>query len=110
MSNCVRQPPLLRRPARVADPGEMVDLRVKGGSWRQGSETLCAHSITETGEVLIWICTEYGEARWEDRRAVGIRWPAKRMRVSPSPRPWRSSYRHGRSRGRARPNKEGREP
>ena len=52
---------------------------------------------TETGEVIIWVCTEdeYRQARWEERRAVGMTWPAKRMRVSPSPHPWRLSYRYG---------------
>jgi hypothetical protein len=90
MSNYMRRLPLLRRPAQVADPGEMVDLRVEDGSWREGFfGALCAPSPAETGEVLIWVCTEdeYSEARWEDRRAVGMRWPAKRMRVSPFPTP-----------------------
>lgn len=97
MSNYMRRLPLLRRPAQVADPGEMVDLRVEDGSWRQGFRALCAPSTAETGEVLIWVCTEdeYREARWEARRAVGMRWPAKRVRVSPSPHPWHLSYRHG---------------
>lgn len=97
MSNYMRRLPLLRRPAQVADPGEMVDLRVEDGSWRQGFRALCAPSTAGTGEVLIWVCTEdeYREARWEARRAVGMRWPAKRVRVSPSPHPWRLSYRHG---------------
>ena len=36
MSNYMRRLPLLRRPAQVADPGEMVDLRMEEGSWRQG--------------------------------------------------------------------------
>jgi hypothetical protein len=97
LSKYMRRPPLLRRPAQVADPGEMVDLRVEGGSWRQGFTALCAPSTAETGEVLIWVCTEDedGEARWEVRRAVGMRWPAKWMRVSPSPHSWRLSSRHG---------------
>jgi hypothetical protein len=51
----------------------------------QGFRALCAPSTAKTGEVLIWVCTEYREARWEDRRAVGMRWAAERMRVSPSP-------------------------
>jgi len=112
MSNYTRRPPLLRSPVQVADPGEMVDLRVQDGSWRQGFRALCAPSTAKTGEMLIWVCTEYEyrEARWEDRRAVGMRWPAERMRVSPSPDPWRLSYRYGKSRGRVRRNSEGREP
>src|ERR671910_83101 len=90
MSDYRRRLPLLRRPAQVADPGERVDLRMEEGSWRQGFRALfCAPSTAETGEVLIWVCTEdeYLEARWENRRAVGMTWPAKRMHVSPSPTP-----------------------
>ena len=97
MSNYMRRLPLLRRPAQVADQGEMVDLRMEDGSWRQGFRVLSAPWTAETGEVLVWVCTEdeYREAHWEDRRAVGMSWPAKRMRVSPSPHPWRLSYRYG---------------
>jgi hypothetical protein len=60
----------------------------------------------------LWVCKEYehGEARRKERRAVGMRWTAERTRVSPSPHPWRLSYRRGRTRGRVRLNKEGREP
>src|SRR5512133_907135 len=95
MSKYVKRPllPPIRRLARIPDPGQMVDLRMEDGSWRQGFRALSAPSTAETGEVLIWVCTEdeYREARWEDRRAVGMRWPVKRMRVSgcpqPSPRP-----------------------
>ena len=90
MSNYLKRLPLMRRSAQVADPGEMVDLRMEEGSWRQGFMALfCAPSTAETGEVLIWVCTEdeYRQARSEDRRAVGMTWPAKRMRVSPSPTP-----------------------
>jgi hypothetical protein len=97
--NYVRRPllPLMRRPARIPDPGQMVDLRMEDGSWREGFRALSAPSTAETGEVLIWVCTEdeYKEARREERRAVGMRWPVKRMRVSPSPQPWRLSYRYG---------------
>jgi hypothetical protein len=69
----MRQLPLLRRPAQVADPGEMVDLRMEDASWRQGFRALSEPSTAETGEVIIWVCTEdeYREARREDRRAVG---------------------------------------
>jgi hypothetical protein len=97
MSNHMRRLPLLRRPAQVADPGEMVDLRLEDGWWREGFRALSESSTAETGEVLIWVCTEdeYKEARSEDRRAVGMRWPVKRMHVSPSPHPWRLSHRYG---------------
>jgi hypothetical protein len=87
----------MRRPALIPDPGQMVDLRMEDGSWREGFRTLSEPSTAETGEVLIWVCTEdeYREARREERRTVGMRWPVKRMRVSPSPHPWRLSYRYG---------------
>jgi hypothetical protein len=92
-----RRIPLMRRPALIPDPGQMVDLRMEDGSWREGFRTLSEPSTAETGEVLIWVCTEdeYREARREERRTVGMRWPVKRMRVSPSPHPWRLSYRYG---------------
>ena len=89
--------PLMRRPPRIPDPGEMVDLQMEEGSWRQDFRALSAPSTAEMGEVIIWVCTEdeYREARREGRRAVGMAWPAARMRVSPSPQPWRLSYRYG---------------
>jgi len=99
MSNHVKRPllALMRRPTRIPDPGEMVDLQMEEGSWREGFRALSAPSTAEMGEVLIWVCTEdeYREARREERRAVGMRWPVERMRVSPSPHPWRLSYRYG---------------
>jgi polyisoprenyl-teichoic acid--peptidoglycan teichoic acid transferase len=90
-----RRLPFMRRPALIPDPGQMIDLQMEDGSWRQGFRGLSAPSTAETGEVLIWVCTEdeYEEARREGRRAVGMRWPAKRMRVSPSPHPWHLRYR-----------------
>src|SRR5215208_5466478 len=92
MSNYVRRPlvPLMRRrPARIPDPGQMVDLQMEDASWREGFRALSEPSTAETGEVLIWVCTEdeYMEALREERRAVGMPWSAKRMRVSPSPPP-----------------------
>jgi hypothetical protein len=97
MSNYMRRLPLMRRPTQVANPGEMVDLRMEDGSWREGFRALSEPSTAETGEAIIWVCTEdeYEEARREGRRAVGMRWPATRMRLSPSPHPWRLSYRYG---------------
>jgi hypothetical protein len=97
MSNYVRRPrlPLIRKPARIPDPGEMVDLLVEDASWREGFRVLSEPSRAETGEVIIWVCTEdeYREADREERRAVGMTWPVARMRVSPSPQPWRLTYR-----------------
>jgi hypothetical protein len=42
----------------------MVDLRMEDASWRQGFRALSEPSTAETGEVLIWVCTEdeYREA------------------------------------------------
>jgi hypothetical protein len=89
--------PLRRRPARIPDPGEMVDLRMEDASWREGFRALSEPSTAETGEVVIRVCTEdeYREAHREERRADGMSWPAKRMRVSPSPQPRRLFYRYG---------------
>jgi hypothetical protein len=100
MSNYVRRPLVAlmrRRPARIPDPGQMVDLQMEDASWRQGFRALSTPSTAETGEVIIWVCTEdeYREALREERRAVGMPWSAQRMRVSPSPHPWRLSYRYG---------------
>ena len=99
MSNYVRRPllPLRRRRVRIPDPGQMVDLQMQDASWRQGFRALSEPSTAETGEVLIWVCTEdeYSEALRENRRAVGMPWSVKRMRVSPFPHPWRLSYRYG---------------
>ena len=112
MSNYMRRLPILRRPAQVADPGEMVDLRMEDGSWRQGFRALSAPSTAETAEVLICVCTEdeYKEARWEDRRAVGMTCPAKRMRLSPSPTPGACPTGTDDRGGRGRLNNEEREP
>ena len=99
MSNYVRRTrvPLMRRPARIPDPGGIVDLRMEDGSWREGFRALSEPSTDQTGEVAIWVCTEdeYREAHREERRAVGMWWPVARMRVSPSPQPWRLTYRYG---------------
>ena len=90
----------MRKPARIPDRGEMVDLRMEDASWREGFRALSEPSTAETGETGeagIWVCTEdeYREAHWEERRAVGMWWPVARMRVSPSPQPWRLTYRYG---------------
>jgi hypothetical protein len=81
--------PLMRRPARIPDPGEIVDLRMEDGSWREGFRALSEPSRAETGEVVIRVCTEdeYRAAHREERRAVWMWWPVARMRVSPSPTP-----------------------
>jgi len=85
--------PLLRKPPRIPDQGQHVDLRLEDGSWRQGFRALSEPSTAETGDV-VWICTEdeYKKARWENREAVGVPWPLERMRLSSS-QPWRLSYR-----------------
>ena len=89
--------PLIGRPVRVPGPGEVVDLRMEDGSWRQGFRALSGPTTAETGGVLVRVCTEdeHEEAHRDERRAVGMWWPVARMRVSPSPEPWRLTYRYG---------------
>jgi hypothetical protein len=84
---------LLRRPPRIPDPGQHVDLLLEGGSWRRGFRAISEPSTAEMGEVVIWVCTEdeYRKARWEERQPVGMPWPTERMRLS-SRQPWRLSY------------------
>src|SRR5919107_5435327 len=102
MSDYMRRMPLMRRPARIPDPGEMVDLRMEDASWREGFRALSEPSRAEPGEVVIWVCTEdeYKEAHREKRRAVGMSWPVARMRVSPSPHPPRLTQPSGQARSR----------
>jgi hypothetical protein len=82
--------PLLKRPPRIPDPGQKVDLCLEDGSWKKGFRAISEPSTAETGEVVIWVCKEdeYRDARWEERRAVGVPWPVERMRLS-SRQPWR---------------------
>jgi len=87
--------PLLKRPPRIPDPGQKVDLCLEVGSWQKGFRAVSEPSTADTGEVVIWVCTEeeeYRDARWRERRAVGVPWPTKRMRLS-SRQPWRLSSR-----------------
>jgi len=86
--------PLLKRVPRIPDPGQKVELCMEDGSWRRGFRAISEPSTAETGEVVISVCTEdeYRDARWEERRAVGVPWPTKRMRVS-SRQPWHLSSR-----------------
>jgi hypothetical protein len=82
--------PLLKRTPRIPDPGEHVDLRTENGAWRQGFRALSKPWTADTGEVMIWVATEdeYRAAGREGRRAVGVPWSMKRLRLtSPSP-PW----------------------
>lgn len=85
--------PLFKRPPRVADPGQHVDLRTEDGSWREGFRALSGPWTAETGGVVILVATEdeYRTAGREGRSAVGVPWPAGRMRVS-SRLPWRLSH------------------
>jgi hypothetical protein len=82
--------PLLKRPPRIPDPGQKVDLWMEDGSWRRGFRAISEPSTADTGEVVISVCTEdeYRDARWEERQAVGVPWRTKRMRLS-SRQPWR---------------------
>ena len=82
--------PLLKGPPRVPDPGQLVELRMEDGSWRQGFRAVSEPSTTERGEVVVWVATEdeYRAARGEGRSAVGVPWPTERMVVSSSDLPW----------------------
>ena len=84
----------MRRPLRIPDPSQKVELRLEDGSWRRGFRAISEPSTVETGEVVIWVYKEdeYRDARWEDREPVGVPWPVKRMRLS-SRQPWRLSSR-----------------
>jgi hypothetical protein len=84
----------LKRPPRIPDPGQHVDLRTEDGSWRKGFRALSGPWTSDTGEVVIWVATEdeYRAAGREGRSAVGVPWPTQRMRVSSFRLPWRLSY------------------
>ena len=84
--------PLLKRPPRIPDPAQHVDLRAEDCSWREGFRALSVPWTSDTGEVVILVATEdeYRNAARVGRSAVGVPWPAGRMRVS-SRLPWRLS-------------------
>jgi len=85
--------PLFKRPPRIPDPGQYVDLRMEDGPWREGFRALSGPWTAETGEVVIRVATEdeYRAAGREGRSAIGVPWPTGRMRVS-SRLPWRLSH------------------
>ena len=84
---------LLKRPPRVPDPGQHVDLRTEEGSWREGFRALSGPWTVDEGEVVISVATEdeYRTAAREGRSAVGVPWPTRRMRLSSFRLPWRLS-------------------
>ena len=86
--------PLLKRPPRIPDPGQHVDLRAEDGSWRQGFRALTEPWTAHTGEVMIWVATEdeYRAAGREGRSAVGVPWSTERMRLASPRLPWQLSY------------------
>ena len=83
----------MKRPPRVPDPGQHVDLRAEDGSWRRGFRALSGPWTADTGEAMILVATEdeYRTASREDRSAVGVPWPAGRMRLASSRLPWHLS-------------------
>ncbi len=85
---------LLKRPPRVPDPGQCVNLLAEDGSWREGFRALSGPWTSDTGEVVILTATEdeYRTAKREGRSAVGVPWPARRMRLASSRLPWRLSH------------------
>ena len=84
---------LLKRAPRVPDPGQHVDLRTEDGAWREGFRALSGPWTSDTGEVVILVATEdeYRAAKREGRSAVGVPWPAGRVRLASSRLPWRLS-------------------
>ena len=74
----------------MPDPGQCVGLRLHDGSLRQGFRAISCPLTAETGEVVVWVATEdeYMTARWANRGAVGLPWPADRMLVARE-LPWR---------------------
>ena len=81
----------MKRLPRVPDPGHHVDLRAKDGSWREGFRALSGPWTAGTGEAVVLVATEdeYRSASREGRSAVGVPWPAGRMRLASSRPPWR---------------------
>ena len=82
--------PLLKRPPRIPDPGQHVDLRAEDGSWRKGFRALTEPWTSHSGEVMIWVATEdeYRAAGREGRSAVGVPWPTEHMRLASPRLPW----------------------
>jgi hypothetical protein len=82
--------PFLKRPPRIPDPGQYVDLRAEDGSWRTGFRAISDPSTDRRGKVVIWVATEdeCREARREGRGAVGLPWPTERMRLTSDRLPW----------------------
>ena len=85
---------LLKRPPRIPDPGQHVDLHTEDGAWRKGFRALSEPWTADTGEVMIWVATEdeYRAARREGRSAVGVPWPTERMRLTSPRLPWSLSH------------------
>ena len=85
---------LLRRPPRVPDPGQHVDLRAEDGSWRKGFRALSGPWTAGTGEVVVLVATEdeCRAAAREGRGPVGVPWPTGRMRLASSRPPWHLSH------------------
>jgi hypothetical protein len=85
---------LLKRPPHIPDPGQHVDLRTEGGTWRKGFRALSEPWTADTGAVMIWVATEdeYRAARREGRSAVGVPWPTRRMRLASPRLPWSLPY------------------
>ena len=85
---------LSKRPPRIPDPGQHVDLRAEDGLWRKGFRAISEPWTAQTGEVVISVATEdeYRVAGREGRSAVGVPWPTGRMRLASPRLPWQLSY------------------
>jgi hypothetical protein len=70
-----------------------VDLRAGDDSWREGFRSLSGPWTSGAGGVVILVATEDENraARKKSRSAVGVPWPAGRVRLASSRLPWRLS-------------------
>jgi hypothetical protein len=74
----------------IPDPGQHIDLRTENGAWRMDFRALSEPWTADTREVMIWVATEdeYRAAGREGRSAVGVPWPAERLRLTSPSSPW----------------------
>ncbi len=67
----------------IPDPGQQVRLLVRRGRLRGRYRTISGPLTDPASGVVIWVAEEheYWEALREDRRAIGMPWPAQKMEV-----------------------------
>ena len=71
-----------KKPPLVPDPGQRVRLRTERGRWR-GRFRAVSYPYTDASGVVVRVAeeVEYRDAIREGRRAVGVAWPAKQMKI-----------------------------